>query len=103
MSGDEIVALFVSGVLGMIGWGAWVGNLCCLKPLPGRIRSRLLASLTPLLSSLAMLFVLLKWSSHDVRSSALYISFYMTMWFGWTGTLNLLLPYIGLSCRDDVL
>jgi len=50
-----------------------------------------------------MLFVLFQWSSHDVRSSPLYISFYLVMWFGWIGALNFLLPFVGLSCRDDVL
>jgi uncharacterized membrane protein YjfL (UPF0719 family) len=103
MSGDEVFALIVSGVLGLIGWGAWLGGLLFLKPRLRGAPARRLAWLAPAVSAAAMLFVLLSWSSHDVRSSGVYISFYMAMWFGWVGTLNFLLPYLGLSCRDDVL
>lgn len=103
MSGDEIFALIVSGVLGLIGWSRWLGGLLFLNPSLRGEPARRLAWLAPLGAVAAMLFVLLSWSSHDVRSSALYISFYMAMWFGWIGTLNFLLPYLGLSCRDDVL
>lgn len=103
MSGDEVFALIVSGVLGLIGWSRWLGGLLFLKPLFRNVAAQRLAWLAPLVAAAAMLFVLLKWSSHDVRSSALYTSFYLAMWFGWLGTLNFLLPYLGLSCRDDVL
>lgn len=103
MSGDEIFALIVSGVLGLIGWSGWLGGLLFLKPLLRKAPAQRLAWIAPLVSAAAMLFVLLSWSSHDVRSSALYVSFYMAMWFGWIGTSSFLLPFLGLSCRDDVL
>jgi hypothetical protein len=32
MSGDEILALIVSGVLGLMGWSTWLGGLLRLKP-----------------------------------------------------------------------
>lgn len=103
MSGDELFALIISFVVGGLGWKLWIEGLLTLKPEFRRSTTQLLATLTPLLSAAAMLFVLLKWSAHDVRSSVVYTGFYLAMWFGWSGVMNFLLGIVGLSCRDDVL
>jgi len=50
-----------------------------------------------------MIYVLVKWSSSDVKDNPVYVLFYLAMWLGWTGIWNLVLPFLGLSCRDDVL
>ena len=101
MSGDEIFALIVCVVIGFIGWGGWVGGLLFLKPL-GRKKTQTVSVIAPLFAAALMLFVLLKWSSHDVQSNIVYISFYFAMWFGWLGASQLVLPYFGLSMRDDL-
>jgi uncharacterized membrane protein YjfL (UPF0719 family) len=103
MSGDEVFALIVSGIIGIVGWKDWLGGLFSLEPLNRRPATQFLGWLLPLLAGAVMFFVLLKWSSHDVRDDPTYIFFYLVMWFGWTGLWNWLLPYLGLSCRDDVL
>jgi len=103
MSGDEIIALIVCVILGFIGWKDWLGGLVFLEPLTRRTATQILGWLLPPLAGLAMYYVLIKWSSHDVRDNPTYIFFYLVMWLGWTGLWNKLLPYFGLICRDDVL
>lgn len=97
------MALIVSAIVGIWGWQEWVGGLLLLEPLSRRAATQFLGWLLPPLAGIVMLFVLLNWSSHDVKDDPLYIFFYMVMWFGWTGLWNRLLPYLGLSCRDDML
>src|SRR6185437_2368144 len=103
MSGDEIFALIGSGVLGIVGWQAWLIGLFCLNGLSRKAAPQFLGVVAPVASGLALLFVLCKWSSHDVRNDPLYIFFYMMMGFGWAGLWNTILPYAGLSFRDDAL
>jgi uncharacterized membrane protein YjfL (UPF0719 family) len=102
MSGDEIFALIVCVVIGFIGWMGWMGGLFFHKPLVPKKGTQAVALIAPLFAAALMLFVLLKWSSHDVRSNIVYICFYLVMWFGWLGASQLLLPYFGLSVRDDL-
>jgi uncharacterized membrane protein YjfL (UPF0719 family) len=103
MSGDEVLALIVSLIIGVLGWKAWLGGLLFLNLRSRPAATRLLGWLLPFLSGAVMWFVLKHWSSHDVRDDFVYVFFYMAMWFGWLGAWIRLLPYIGLSCRDDML
>jgi len=72
------------------------------KPLVHKKATQSVALIAPLCAAVVMFFVLLKWSSHDVQSNLLYILFYFAMWFGWLGAGQLILPYFGLSVRDDL-
>ncbi len=103
MSGDEVIALIVSILLGIAGWRAWVAGLILLQPLSRKPATQFLGWLSPLAACAALYFVLAKWSSHDVRDNPVYIFFYMAMGFGWMGLWNWILPYAGLSFRDDAL
>jgi hypothetical protein len=103
MSGDEVAALIVSFIFGLSGWYRWLSGLLFLSRLSRRTSTQLLGWLAPPIAALITLFVLCIWASSDVTSSSTYIFFYMVMWYGWTGIWNLLLPYFGLSCRDDAL
>jgi uncharacterized membrane protein YjfL (UPF0719 family) len=103
MSGDEIFALIGSIVLGIVGWKAWLSGLLFLSSLSRKPATQFLGWLAPLIGGLALFFVLCKWSSHDVRDNPIYILFYMAMGFGWAGLWNWILPYVGLSFRDDAL
>jgi uncharacterized membrane protein YjfL (UPF0719 family) len=102
MSGDEVLMLIVSGLLGLFGWKVWGGGLF-LALQPRNLLPRFLAWVSPLLSGSLMLLILRRWASHDVRSDSTYLFFYMVMWFGWTGIMNRLLQYTDLNCRDDAL
>lgn len=103
MSGDEIIALIGSIFLGFVGWRTWLGGLFFLGNLSRKPATQFLGWVSPVLAGAAVLFVLCRWSSHDVRDDRLYIFFYMAMGFGWTGLWNLALPYAGLSFVDDAL
>lgn len=103
MSGDEFIALFASLFLGFAGWRSWLGGLLFLQPLSRKPVTQTLGWAAPLVAAGVLLFVLYKWSSSDVRNDPIYIFFYMVMGFGWTGLWNWILPYAGLSFRDDAL
>jgi len=103
MSGDEVFALIVSAIIGIVGWRSWLGGLLLLQPLSRKPATQFLGWLSPLAAGAALLFVLFKWSSSDVRDAPIYIFFYMVMGFGWAGLWNLILPFAGLSFRDDAL
>lgn len=103
MSGDEVLALIVCLVVGVVGWWPWLSGLLCLRGFAWRPGNKPHAILWPLVSAAAVLFVLFRWSAHDVRGDPTYIFFYFAMWFGWVGALVRLLPYLGLSARDDLL
>jgi hypothetical protein len=102
MSGDELFALIISVVIGLVCWKPWIGGLLEV-PSSRKTLAFVLAIIFPLLSSAVVLFVLLKWSAHDVRDDWAYILFYMIIWFGWTGVMNRVIALLGVSLRDDVL
>jgi uncharacterized membrane protein YjfL (UPF0719 family) len=103
MSGDEIIALIACVFIGFWGWKQWLAGLLFLNPLSRKPAAQSLAWLMPAVAAAAMFYVLLNFASSDVRDNPIYIVFYMVMWLGWTGLWNRLLPYLGLSCRDDAL
>jgi hypothetical protein len=103
MSGDEFIALFASFGFGVLGWRTWIGGLLFVQNLSRNTLNQALGWLAPLAAAGALFFVLARWSSHDVRDAPIYIFFYMVMGFGWAGLWNLVLPFTGLSFRDDAL
>jgi uncharacterized membrane protein YjfL (UPF0719 family) len=103
MSGDEMFALIACVFIGVWGWKQWLAGLLFLNPLSRRPAAQLLVWLVPPLSGVAMFLVLAQFASHDVSNNPVYMFFYMVMWLAWTGIWNRILPYLGLSCRDDAL
>lgn len=103
MSGDEGIAFIISLVFAYLGWKPWAASLLLLNFLSRRAGTQLLGWLSPLLAGGVIWFVLVHWSSHDVRDIPLYICFYMALWLGCSGLWNFLAPYFGLNLRDDAL
>lgn len=103
MSPDEVFALIASCVVGVFGWKTWIGGIMYVQNLSRKATTQTLGCLAPVAAGASLLFVLIRWSSHDVRDSPIYIFFYMAMGFGWAGLWNRILPYAGLSFRDDAL
>jgi len=102
MSGDEILVLCVSGLLGPLMWGLWFWRLSGLDR-TGQRRSFLSALLATLSAcAAALLLVLLTLSAHDVRDSFRYLCLYMLLGSAWVRAAERCLPWLGVSTRDDL-
>jgi len=89
MSGDEVGALIVSGVIALATTWGWIYSV--MLPLRfGGGPARFPVLFAPVLGYLAILVVLLTLASADVRNDPLYLGFYLLMGIAW----------IGLSCRS---
>jgi hypothetical protein len=103
MSPDEVFVLVASSAIALVGWGAWYAHPLAVKRFVGTpAASRSLVYATPLVA-LAILFVVLQTgASHDVRDAPRYIIMYLAMGAAWVGLCVWLIPYLGISVRDDV-
>jgi hypothetical protein len=79
MSEDEFMALAVSCVVSLVTWFGWIRQTTATAPRCSRFRHRWPLLLYPALGAAALFGVLRQLSSHDVRSSALYIGFYLVL------------------------
>ncbi len=101
MSGDELLVLVICGVLAWWRWRTWLLRVSQPSGLVAHGALRWPLTVAPVLSVAVLLVVLLSASSHDVRGSVLYIAFYLIMGLGWVGAGTALLPFLGISPRDD--
>ncbi|MDR2462517.1 MAG: hypothetical protein LBD30_01905 [Verrucomicrobiales bacterium] len=101
MSGDEIIALIVSALLAGY-WLQWIFLWCPrgLK-LERNPAGRWFAQIMPLMVTLLLLAVLRCWSSHDVRSSVLYLGFYSLMGLAWLTVTVTAFGALGFDLRYD--
>ncbi len=103
MSEDETIAIFVA--LGVIGfWGC--SRVPVLIRLSGFTRDgRILTGIVAVaVGCIGFLYWLLsEWAAHDVVSSVFYRSYYLVLGLAWIVVALLILPWMGLSFRDDVL
>jgi uncharacterized membrane protein YjfL (UPF0719 family) len=102
MSGDEFLVLIISGAIALIGWGRWIGRFLCIPSLGPRLTDQKWLMLIPA-GCLAGLFPVLRLlASFDVRSSAMYLFFYMVLGAAWMALFRALYPLLGLNWIDDV-
>ena len=99
----EIWALTTSVVTAILIWVAWYRRIAVFALRCSPRRERWLLAITPLACGGLIWLVLRYWSSPDVRNDWLYLGFYLAMGAAWIGFGAELLPYLGLSPRDDVL
>ena len=101
MSGDEIVVFLATVILSLVFWIPWtLENLRVGHHRAGRGW----LNAAPLASGAALCAVLLGFASYDVQDDPVYVVFYMSMGAAWVGlAVRVVLPYLGLSARDDVL
>ena len=102
-SPDEFLAVFVGLAIGMVSWLRWYYLLAVTGTRVRRQGKRWLLALAPLIGGLLLTFVLLRWSSEDVRTDGDYIIFYLVIGTAWVGIFRLLLPLLGFNPRDEVL
>lgn len=101
MSGDEGIVLLAGGFLAVWTWYGWYIPAVAVERLSAPTPGRLAILWTPALCA-GLLFAVLKLlASHDVRDDPVYLVFYLTMGAAWVGVAMKLLPYVGLSARDD--
>jgi hypothetical protein len=103
MSGDEVFALLVTGVLAWWSWIGWYLNVNGVSRLGAPSPGKGVMLLWPLLCAVVLFVVLKTAASADVRHDTLYLTFYVIFGAGWVGLLTRLLPATGISPRDDVL
>jgi len=103
MSGDEVVILVMCGAIAAVRWGHWFVLPATLSPVGRARRYPEAAWLGPLIAGGGLFLVLRVFAAADVRSSPVYLAFYMVMGAGWIGLTSLLFGWFGISCRDDLL
>lgn len=104
MSEDEVVVIFTSGIVATLYWGGWWYRLVDLPRVRPRGGSRLALALLPLGLYGILHVALTRLAAHDVRDDLRYIGFYAAFGAAWIGVFAMgLMPWLGLSARDDVL
>jgi len=103
MSGDETFALLAFGALAAWTWYAWYVPAISVERLGAASPGRALVQWWPVVCALTLFGVLKTISAHDVRDDILYLMFYMVLGAGWLGAATKLLPFAGVSARDDIL
>jgi uncharacterized membrane protein YjfL (UPF0719 family) len=103
MSGDEgtvmIMAVFAAGIV----WAIWLWQVALTAPRCSRYKHRWPLVLYPGAAFWILYGILKRFSSLDVREDPVYLAFYMILGAAWVGVVSWLLPYLGLSARDDVI
>jgi len=103
MSPDELVISLIGMMVAGLAWARWYAQ-------PRRIRSarptragRLVLDVIPLVAAIALFVVLKTLSAHDVRDDVRYLGLYFLLGCGWVGGALALIPFGGVSARDDVI
>jgi uncharacterized membrane protein YjfL (UPF0719 family) len=103
MSSDESLVQMLCLAVAAVTWLPWLWEAVACARLGGRFQQRWTLFVDPLLCAAVIYAVLRLYSSFDVRDSPVYILFYFAMGMAWVGlAARFILPYFGLSSRDDV-
>lgn len=103
MSGDEGMILVMCVFAAGMAWAVWFWQAAFTAPRCSRFQHRWPLLLGPWVCAGVLYAVLEKFSSLDVREDPVYLAFYMILGAAWVGLGAWLLPYQGLSARDDVI
>ncbi len=95
-------ALVVSGIAAVASWPRWLREVASVAPRGASPGLRRALAVAPFACLALLLAVLALFASFDVRDSPTYIFFYAVMGIGWVGAGMLVVPYFGVSARDDV-
>jgi hypothetical protein len=90
-------------LIAMPCWVIWYRRISRVTRLASSTLTRLPLYISPVLGAAIQCLALVLWSSQDVRDSYLhlYLIAYMAFGFAFLGVAMHLLPYLGLSGRDD--
>lgn len=102
MSGDEVAVMVAAIAVGVGGWVVSLRRWSQIVRLRPRGASLGALGLTGIACG-ALLYVVLKTAaSADVREAPAYIVMYLALGLAWTRLAAWLMPYAGLSIRDDL-
>jgi uncharacterized membrane protein YjfL (UPF0719 family) len=99
----EPFAGLVSAVVAMITWAPWYGDIFRVNRLAAPRRYRLVLGFAPFACLLFVLSCLHTSAAKAVRENVRYTAVYMGMGAAVLGVSAQLLPFLGVSARDDVL
>jgi uncharacterized membrane protein YjfL (UPF0719 family) len=102
MSGGEVLLLIAGTGLGLVLWGAWLLQLSRARR-SSRLAHRWPLLLVPAVCGAVLFGILKTWAASDVRDAPEYLYLYFAVGAAWVGLGAFLLPYFGLSARDDVI
>jgi hypothetical protein len=103
MDGDEMMALIVSAVVGVMAAGSWLARGLGTTSLGARMAPRWALLLLPPLALAALWRVLAVDAAIDVRTDVRYQFLFVAMGSIWVWVLPRALAFIGVSYRDDAL
>jgi len=102
MSEDEIAVAVFATLVGGLTWMRWAHNLGLRPHVPGPIPGRAALLAAPAVALVLVLVILLLAAASDVRDDLRYLYLYTALGSAWIGSCALLLPWLGLGVRDDV-
>lgn len=102
MSEGELALLVASLVAATVTWSQWYRDALYAARRCSGIDVRWPLVVVPVLCGVLLLEILRRFSSFDVRDSVFWTFYYMAVGAGWVGGGTKLLPFFGLSARDDV-
>lgn len=104
ISGDEAMALMVSGTVALIMWVRVLLNVSALRLRPRRspVVDAALFGL-PAVITIALVAMLMSWADAAVRTSIVYLFFYVVLGLAWVGAALWIFGWLGISLRDDAL
>ncbi len=101
MSEGELFLFVASAVWAAYAWGGWYLRLLKVPVPVGGQGARMVMAMTPPVCMAVLFGVLIRFSSHDVRSSSFYTFFYVIVGAAWLNLVSRLLPMFGISPHDD--
>jgi hypothetical protein len=102
-SGDEVLALLVSGASAAAFCFKWYSPLVTLPPLGRRRVPRLTLAAIPPACLALLLPVLDRYGSHELREDGGYVILFMLAGAAWLGIATTVAALLGVSHRDDAL
>ncbi len=102
MSGDEMMVLIGSLVVIAVLWFDWY-KAAFINTLVVKKGNRLLYIAAPVVCVIFLYIVLRNYAADDVRESTTYLPFYMVVGAAWVGLVRMVLPFLGISPRDDAI
>ena len=102
MSDDELLILLISAACAGFVWSAWYTRPLRIAQFRNRGAGQPLLALVPLVGAGILLLVLKKASAYDVRDDTRYVSLYFALGAAWVALGTRILPFVGISPRDDV-